>query len=70
MERLLAGMGFVGIVASVMLGIALIIFWPFVIIWALNTIFGVGVAYTFWTWLAMLVITATFGKAKLTYNKD
>lgn len=70
MGRLFASMGVAGIAASVALGILLVIFWPFVIIWALNTVFGLGVAYTFWTWLAMLVITMTFGKAKISYNKS
>lgn len=60
MRRLFAVMGI----------IALVIFWPFVIIWALNTVFSLGIAYTFWTWLAMLVITATFGKANVSYTKS
>lgn len=67
MGRLLAQLGIVGMIPLVIL---MIIFWPFVIIWALNTVFGLGIAYTFWTWLAMLVITATFGKAKISYNKQ
>lgn len=67
MGRLFTQLGFVGIIP---LAILMIIFWPFVIIWAMNTLFDLGIAYTFWTWLAMLVITATFGKAKISYNKQ
>jgi hypothetical protein len=67
MGRLFAGMGVGGFVLLI---IALVIFWPFVIIWALNTVFSLGIAYTFSTWLAMLVITATFGKANISYNKS
>ena len=26
---------------------------PFISIWALNTLFGLGISYNFWTWLAM-----------------
>lgn len=26
---------------------------PFILIWALNTLFGLGIAYTFKTWLAV-----------------
>jgi hypothetical protein len=31
---------------------------PFGGIWALNTLFGLGIAYTFKTWLAALVLGA------------
>jgi len=27
---------------------------PLISIWTLNTLFGLGIVYTFWTWLAML----------------
>jgi hypothetical protein len=47
-----------------------IFFWPFAVIWALNTLFAMGIAYTFWNWLAMIVLTAFFGKASLKVNKD
>lgn len=33
--------------------------WPLVIIWALNTLFSVGIPVTFPTWFAVLVIVAT-----------
>lgn len=53
-------------VGFVLLFIALIILWPFVIIWALNTLFPVlMIPFTFWTWLAMLVVTATFASKKV-----
>lgn len=45
------------------------IFWPLVVIWALNTLFALGIAYTFWTWLAVLVLTLTFGKAHVEVKK-
>jgi ABC-type multidrug transport system permease subunit len=67
MGRLFAMMGVAGVIP---LAILLVIFWPFVIIWALNTVFSLGIAYTFWTWLAMLVITMTFGKANVSENKS
>ena len=31
---------------------------PWLSIWALNTLFGLGIAYTFKTWLAALVLGA------------
>jgi len=39
--------------------IVLFVFGPLATIWALNTIFNVGVAYSFKTWLATLVLCAT-----------
>ena len=43
---------------------------PFAVIWALNTLFALGIPYTFWTWLAMLVVTGTFGKTNVKINKS
>ena len=50
--------------------IAWVFLWPLAVIWALNTLFAMGIAYTFWNWLAMIVLTAFFGKASLKVNKD
>lgn len=50
--------------------LAWVFFWPFAVIWALNTLFAMGIAYTFWNWLAMIVLTAFFGKASLKVNKE
>jgi len=36
--------------------IALIILGPLAVIWALNTLFSMGIVYTFWTWLAVVVL--------------
>jgi hypothetical protein len=42
--------------------ILMIVFGPLATIWSLNTLFGLGIAYTFWTWLAMAWLSlATFG---------
>jgi hypothetical protein len=52
--------------AFIAVAIGLMIFWPFVIIWGLNTLFPVlAIPFTFWTWLATLVITMTFGRASV-----
>ena len=50
--------------------LAWVFFQPLAVIWALNTLFAMGIAYTFWNWLAMIVLTAVFGKASLKVNKD
>jgi hypothetical protein len=56
--------------AILALVIAIIILAPLAVIWALNTLFSMGIAYNIWTWLAVLVLTATFGKANVKVNKD
>ena len=50
--------------------LAWIFVWPFAVIWALNTLFAMGIAYTFWNWLAMVVLVAFFGKASVKVKKD
>lgn len=66
MSNLLKTLGVVGVLAIV----ALATLWPLVIIWAVNTLFAFGIAYTFWTWLAVLVLTMSFGKANINMKKD
>jgi hypothetical protein len=34
--------------------------WPLAFIWALNTLFGFSIEYTFWTWLATWILIFTF----------
>jgi multidrug efflux pump subunit AcrB len=40
----------------IIMGIALAIFIPFAVIWALNTLFSFAIAYTFSTWLATYIL--------------
>lgn len=49
--------GVAGIVLAVAL-IAAVLLGPWIVIWAWNTLFGAlhTIAYTFWTWLAVLII--------------
>ncbi len=44
--------------------------WPLAAIWALNTLFAMGIAYTFWNWLAMVVLVAFFGKSSVRIKRD
>jgi hypothetical protein len=38
---------------------------PLLTIWSLNTVFGLKIAYTFWTWLGVLILsTPLFSKFK------
>ena len=41
----------------------LLVFGPLATIWALNTLFGTGIEYTFWTWLAMFVLVFTISSS-------
>jgi len=36
----------------------LVVIGPFIVIWALNTLFQTGLDYTFWNWLAVVVLSA------------
>jgi len=46
---------FIGIV------VLCIVFGPLAVIWALNTLFGLTIAYTFKTWLAALMLAGIVG---------
>jgi 1-acyl-sn-glycerol-3-phosphate acyltransferase len=59
------------VVTTIVLSLILwVLLWPLAAIWALNTLFGLGIAYTFWNWLAMVVLVAFFGKNTVTNSKD
>ena len=48
------------VLGVVVLVIALILAGPFLLIWALNTLFPVlAIPYTIWTWVAALILGAT-----------
>jgi hypothetical protein len=47
------------VVLFMVLAILAIVFGPILMIWSLNTLFGLGIAYTFWTWLAALILGGT-----------
>jgi hypothetical protein len=63
-------MSFAPAIGFGLLIILLIIFAPLAIIWALNTLFALGLAYTFWNWLAVVVLTSAFGKTSVRIKKD
>ena len=41
----------------------LLIVAPFITIAALNTLFGLSIAYSFWNWLSVVWLTLVFGGA-------
>ena len=44
----------VKLLALILFLILVIIFAPLISIWSLNTLFGLGIAYTIWTWAATI----------------
>lgn len=59
-----------GIAGIVIVAIVLIFLGPLAVIWALNTLFALGIPYTFWTWLAVLVLNTTISGSKISTNKQ
>lgn len=58
-----------GFTVLLIVAIALIILGPLATIWSLNTLFNLGIDYTFWTWLAMAWLSlATFGSVTSAVN--
>ncbi len=50
------------IIVTILVAIFLIGIGPVITIWSINTAFSLHIAYTFWTWLAMLWLQmVTFG---------
>ena len=63
-------MSFAPAIGVIILVTLLVIFMPLAIIWALNTLFALGLAYTFWNWLAVVMLTSAFGKANVSIKQS
>jgi len=48
------------IFGALLLIVALIVFLPLGLIWSLNTLFGLAIAYSFKMWLAAFVLLTVF----------
>jgi hypothetical protein len=60
----------VTIVLMIVLLIVLIAIGPIVVIWALNTLFPIlAIQFTFWTWLAVVILGA-FLRANVSIKKS
>lgn len=55
---------FIALIVSV-----LAIFVPLGLIWALNTLFQLGIAYTLKTWAAALILIILFSRMKTDYKE-
>lgn len=48
-----------------------LIFWPWAIIFALNTLFPVlAINFTFWTWLSVVILNLTYNYKNLYKSKE
>ena len=52
-------------IGAVILAVSYISLMPFAIIWALNTLFNLGIPFDFWSWLSAFVLLGAL-KIKLT----
>ncbi len=43
-------------IGALLVATALLVAGPFLIVWALNTLFGLGLGYTWQTWIATVVL--------------
>lgn len=50
--------------------ILVILFGPLLAIWSLNTLFGIGIAYTLSTWFAALVLTGLVGGTTISSSRS
>lgn len=60
-EKTAISVNIVALLVVIALILGLIVVLPVLGIWAVNTLFATGIAYTFWNWLAMFVLMAIFG---------
>ena len=49
--------------------VSIIAFFPLAIIWALNTLFSLGIAYGFYEWLATFLLLSVFNANQVRNNK-
>lgn len=65
-KGILATFGVLGLIALI---IAIIVFAPLATIWSVNTLFSLGIGYTFKTWLAAVWLQmVTFGAVTSSIN--
>lgn len=54
----------------VVFAVVFIVLSPFLIIWALNTLFGLVIAYNFYTWLSVLILGSVVVKKNKQHIKQ
>jgi hypothetical protein len=61
MNKLKDMFGVGALVVLILFSIALIIGWPLAILWAINTLAGTSLSYSFFNWLAVVVLNLSVG---------
>lgn len=61
---------FLGLFLFVLFFLAAIVFGPLLPIWAVNTLFKTQIEYTFWTWLASIILISGVLTPKITVTKS
>ena len=70
MNQFKEGTSLVLLVLLMVLMLVAIMLAPFAIIWSLNTLFvALAIPYTFWSWLAVIVLNGTW-MSKLVFTKN
>jgi len=49
--------------------LAVIIIGPLLVLWSLNTLFGLGIDYNFFTWVAVVILVSAI-RANVEINKS
>ena len=60
MSKFLSGLGAGTLVLVFIAMVAIVIFYPFIIIWAINTLFGLNIDFTFLNWVAGWLLIGMF----------
>ena len=50
------GIALVTIAAGIVMLAAVVIFYPFILVWCINTLFTTNIPYSFYTWLASAML--------------
>ena len=53
-----------GLITGIIIVVMIVLF-PIAIIWALNTLLGLGIPINIWTWLAVVVLLVALGTVKV-----
>ncbi len=57
--------GMLYVLAGLVLAVGIIVSGPLIVIWVINTLFSLGIAYNLWTWLASaFLLMAIVGNSK------
>jgi hypothetical protein len=53
-----------GLIAFVLI-LLLFLIGPVLVIWSANTLFGLGIDYTLWTWLSVIILGSFFNSGRI-----